>query len=421
MLNTGDSLASKPELSIIKLFLQYEYWNKYAASVNVEWFDKDLKVLYRCLNSHYTVTQDPKDLTVDDLSLLLFSNTNQNLEYLQGVLSHLKEMQIQPELAVSYINSLYTKQKLLAVALLAYEVSEGKKPSKDLEDLLAEKSVFDTNNTVLEEEEIFTPNSLLSLLDKQQKEPGLRWRLSALNKSLGPLRKGDAGLVFARVETGKTTFLCSEVSYFLTQLNGENCLFINNEEQNEKVVMRLIQGYFGVPYSELIKHASKYDKEFIEHTKNSLRFVGGLEYSNRKTIEKLCRQLNPKLIVIDQTDKIQGFVNDREDLRLGAIYQWTRELAKEYGPTINVCQADGTGENVRYLTMSNVSNSKTSKAAELDWILGIGTTHDSGWEAIRFLNISKNKLVGDENTDPSKRHGKFEVIIQPDIARYKDM
>jgi len=71
--------------------------------------------------------------------------------------------------------------------------------------------------------------------------------------------------------------------------------------------------------------------------------------------------------------------------------------------------------------MNHVSNAHTAKQAEADWILGIGFIHDTGWEDIRFLNISKNKLQGDVDTDPKKRHGKTEVLIQPLIARYKDL
>lgn len=106
---------------------------------------------------------------------------------------------------------------------------------------------------------------------------------------------------------------------------------------------------------------------------------------------------------------------------LGAIYQWAREIAKEYCPVIGICQADGTGENVRFLTMANVANAKTSKQAEADWILGIGTIHDTGWESIRFLCLSKNKLLGDDETDPKLRHMKDQCLIKPEIARYEDL
>jgi hypothetical protein len=135
----------------------------------------------------------------------------------------------------------------------------------------------------------------------------------------------------------------------------------------------------------------------------------------------VCKEINPALIIFDQIDKVKGFDNDREDLRLGSIYIWARELAKSYCPIIGVCQSDVTGENKRWLTMDNVANAKTSKQAEADWILGIGCVHDEGLEFIRYLHASKNKLSGDEDSDNNLRHGKIEVKIQPDIARYSDL
>ena len=71
--------------------------------------------------------------------------------------------------------------------------------------------------------------------------------------------------------------------------------------------------------------------------------------------------------------------------------------------------------------MSHVAEAKTSKQAEADWILGIGKSNEGGTEDVRFFNISKNKLMGDENTDPELRHGRFDVWIRPQIARYEDI
>ena len=51
----------------------------------------------------------------------------------------------------------------------------------------------------------------------------------------------------------------------------------------------------------------------------------------------------------------------------------------------------------------------------------MGHIHDTGMQFIRYLNISKNKLMGDDDTIPRLRHGRFEVLIEPEIARFKDI
>lgn len=200
----------------------------------------------------------------------------------------------------------------------------------------------------------------------------------------------------------------------------KNILHINNEEEGSAVMLRMYQAYFGIPLEQLYSNIRKYRDLFKQQTGGRFKLYDSARI-DKATVERLAEELQPALIVIDQIDKIQGFKADREDLLLGSIYQWARELAKRYCPVVGVTQADGSGENVRWLTMSNVANAKTAKQAEADFIIGIGCIHDTGWELVRFLNISKNKLLGDKETDPKLRHGKLEVLIEPQIARYKDI
>jgi hypothetical protein len=138
-------------------------------------------------------------------------------------------------------------------------------------------------------------------------------------------------------------------------------------------------------------------------------------------VERICKRYNPSLLLYDQLPKVKGFAADRDDLRLGAIYQWARELSKEYAPSIGVCQAGGTAEGQKWLNMDHVANSSTSVQAEADWILGIGKQHTEGTEFIRYLSICKNKLLGDVDSLEHLRHGRSEVLIEPEIARYKDI
>lgn len=222
--------------------------------------------------------------------------------------------------------------------------------------------------------------------------------------------------------TGKTTFLASEVTYMAEQLTDEAgpILWLNNEEVGDKVMMRIYQASLGVDLVALHRDLKTNRQRYLDKTRGKIKLYDQAKIHYR-TVEKLCERLKPSLIIFDQIDKIIGHDNDREDLRLGAIYQWAREMAKTYAPVIAVCQADGTGEGQRWLTMANVANAKTSKQAEADWILGIGKVSDVGFDALRFLHLSKNKLTGDSDTEKELRHGRLECLINPEIARYVDL
>lgn len=330
----------------------------------------------------------------------------------------IREADADPSLVEGYLGKLRESTLAHKVAGIALEVYEGRKPISELQDVLKE---IDAPNP-LEEEQKFVTSDLRELYDQHAAKPGLRWRLLSLNLSLGSLRKGDFGFLFARPETGKTTFLASEITHMATQLSGEDgpILWFNNEEQGTKVMRRIYCAALGITERELFADIEGNRQKYKELVKDKILLIDEASIS-KSFVEKIMEQYKPSLAIFDQGDKITGFDADREDLVHGKNYQWQRELAKTYCPIVGVCQADGTGEGVKWLTMKHVANAKTAKQAEADWILGIGRSNDEGMEYIRYLHASKNKLSGDLDSDPAMRHLRTEVIIKPDIARYMDV
>lgn len=409
----------KPELSVIRLFLKYEHWNKYSHLIGVEDFPDELKLLYRTLDGHHHHNDEGTNLHLMDLANLFFANRPKDVEFYESLFDNLKSYEPNETTVYQLIKSIVRAKKLRELSIASYEVAEGKKDFNHVVELI---SYFDKLEQVQEEQEEdpFVSSELAGLLAGSISTPGLRWRLASLNNTLGSLRPGDFGFIFARPETGKTTFLASEMSFMAGQTDRP-ILWVNNEEQGSKVQIRVYQAALGVPLENLKANPGSSQERYIKATKDNIKIVDrvGVHYHE---IEKLCEKYKPALVLFDQIDKIKGFKADREDLALGAIYIWARELAKRFScPVIGVCQADGTGENVKWLTMSHVANAKTSKQAEADWILGIGCIHDTGWEMMRFFNISKNKLLGDDDSDPKLRHGRWEVRIDPYCARYEDL
>lgn len=402
-----------PHLSIIKFCLkkpQFQFVSKYLDASD---FPEELQNIYRAVEGFHKTSDG--DISVLDLAGLLYTPNPAKMEVINTSLDTLEKVVPNEELTLDLINKIKRTKVLRELSLAAYEAAEGRKTYESVQEVLSQLDKPD----VEEEEDDFVEEGLSDLIEQTYKQPGLRWRMDCLNKSLGSLRQGDFGFVFARPETGKTTFLASEVS-FMAEQTDRPVIWFNNEEGGKKVKIRVYQGSLGVELDQLAVDPDGKEKEYLARTGNRIKIVDRKAIT-KTFVENILKKYKPALVLFDQIDKIIGFKADREDLMLGAIYQWARELAKQYCPIIGICQSDGTGENVRYLTMSHVANSKTAKQAEADWILGIGCIHDTGWEEIRFLNISKNKLQGDIDTDPKLRHGRFEVLIQPSIARYKDI
>jgi replicative DNA helicase len=272
----------------------------------------------------------------------------------------------------------------------------------------------------VEKDDVFVKPSL-DYLSSVVATGGLSWRLKELNIALGPIRKGDFIIIAARPETGKTTFTASEASFMLNQLKpDEHVIWINNEEASNKVMMRVIQSAYQVTSSELLGNAFKYETEF--KALGGDRFLILDDDSGIKSVNKIAmlfKQFNPGLIIFDQLDKVHGFEHEaREDLRIGKLYEWARDVAKEYCPVIAISQVDGTGEGEKWIQMNQLRGSKTDKIGEADAIVTIGKSNEPGMDLQRFIHVPKNKLFGGADTLEAHRHGCFEVDIEPAKARY---
>lgn len=360
-------------------------------------------------------------MSVADLANLYFAGQPPDRDFYITVFENLEKLVVTEESTADLIHAMRRNRVLQELSLKSYELTQGKGTFEEVIGLTQQLNVID-EETVEEEEDVFVTSDLGSLLESTYLTQGLRWRLGVLNRMMGSLRKGDFGFILARPETGKTTFLVCEETFMAAQLpEDEYVLHFNNEEQGEKVMLRAYQAALGLSSQQLTAGWRENYETYKVITGDRLKIIDNSEITKTQ-IERICERYKPGLIVFDQIDKIKGFPTDlREDLRLGEIYRWARELAKKYAPVIGVTQADGNGEGQRWLTMGHVANAKTSKQAEADWILGIGKDSNPGMDSIRYLHLSKNKLTGDEDTDPTLRHGREQVVFEPIIARYRDI
>lgn len=270
-----------------------------------------------------------------------------------------------------------------------------------------------------EEDSPFVTLPLEDLLSMSATD-GLSWRLNCLKKSLGPLSGGTLGHIFARPETGKTTFLHSEVSYIVKQLGDQQTvLWFNNEEAGYRVRLRQFSAVCGAPISEIKAYPKKAQEAFNARGGNRIILYDDANISV-ETVERVMREHKPRLVVIDQGDKLSyrgdGKAGNGAD-RLKGVYDKLREVVKRSNKDwktdiLTVGQADAAAEGRKWLLQTNLDSGKTGKPGAFDYIIGIGKTNDVGDEFSRYISCCKNKLTSD--------HGRFVVTIDPFTARYID-
>jgi hypothetical protein len=285
------------------------------------------------------------------------------------------------------------------------------------QDLIAEWQI--TAYGEEEEESPFIDDDLDALLDHNDTD-GLRFRLDCVHQALGNLTGGTLGHVFARPEVGKTTFTHSEASFFAQQIPDDSCiLWINNEEEGTKVRLRQYSAVTGMTEAAIRADIETAKRVFNERGGGRLRLYDNASVSITE-IEMLCKEHRPRVVFIDQGDKITYRGQDKAGNgadRLKQVYDKLREVVKRCNKQwkmdmITIGQADAQCEGRKWLNLSNLDSGKTGKAGAFDYCIGIGKTFIEDEERVRYISFAKNKLGG--------KHTKTRVTIDAEKARYHD-
>lgn len=411
------------EIVLIKLFLEkgsYLRYHKYVKSLS---FEKEIQVLLDTIGSYYKKYPDKEVINLEDF-ILFFNIANPILKsktIFKELFSKLNSLEINKDLVISYLNSIIERHYASYMIEELTPVLEG--TSTDIIDNIAniyeeyQKSIVSEKRDKFEK---FVSQELDNLLSKVAKGSGLKWRLGCLNNSIGELYGGSLGHVFARPETGKTTFIASEATNFISQLKDDEIIvWFNNEEAGTKVQLRIMCALLGATIHQIRDHVKRAETALRAQQIDRLRVIDRASISVAE-IESILKEHNVRVVIIDQGDKVT-FSGDKDMAsheKLKALYIKFRELAKTYNcDIITVGQADSMAEGKKWLNLNNMDSSKVGKPAEFDYVIGIGkeisekvSTNDTS----RYIHVCKNKMN-------DGFHGRYTVNINPMIARYADL
>ncbi len=261
------------------------------------------------------------------------------------------------------------------------------------------------------------------LLEDMDNDKGVHFRLDCLNESMRPLRGGDFGIIAARPDQGKTSFLCSELTHMAPQLEeGRPILWLNNEGPGYAIRPRLMQAALNCTMVELVqkKEDGTLYEEYYEAVggENRIRIMDIHGYNTAK-VEALIADTTPGLVVYDMIDNIQGFGGEaRTDLALERMYQWAREKAVKYDSiAFATSQISVEGADLQYPGLGMLKDSKTGKQGACDFQLMIGSLETkSEFAQTRWLCLPKNKL-----RKIKTKVLQSQVTFDRDRARYKDL
>jgi len=417
------------ELSLIKLLEEKHKFYRFKPYIKDYTVSKETNTLLKAMDVYFTANASATVVDWDVLGttfVIVHKLSRDDADVYKSIFESLSEKEADTSAANDILKHYITLDCATKVMDVAMKITDGSK-THSMDDVLKNVKDYQAEvGTALNIEEVFAPTDITALVEAVS-TGGLEWRLDCLNKSLGLFRKGDFIIMAARPESGKTTMLASELTYFAGQMKVEDTrpiIWVNNEENSDKVMFRVIQAALGCK-SEHILHDTEAAMDEYEKACNGTRnrimvMEKNAKRNNVNYLTGLFEELNPSVIVFDQLDKVYGFTNSsRDDLRLGKLYEWARELASD-AAVIAVSQVSGSGEGQRWIYQDQLRGSTTDKAGEADAIVTIGRVNDPALVNSRFIHVPKNKLLGGGKSEEEFRHGYFECEIAPEIARYKD-
>src|SRR3990167_7595567 len=245
-------MSTNLELYLLKSFFSYDFFMQHREGLDAAFLKQNSPEIYRIfitIGLFHERFPSKSITSVEELEVFhqsqFPSTSKRGVEELGLLYKRLGAIVTDEDIAVEYFEEHSKRTKAAKIAFLGLEVAEGK---KTFDDLLGEAETLRQDSRQGNYSEFLSDDSEAILA--KIKAPGLRWRLDSMNQMLGPLRKGDFGFIFARPESGKTTFLADQVTYMAEQECGP-ILWFNNEKAGEVVLARCQQACFGLTSQEL--------------------------------------------------------------------------------------------------------------------------------------------------------------------------
>jgi len=365
--------------------------------IAIRQLEPEIKAILGSLSGYYEAYPDREKATIDELRLYHFQQhpASKDKVMIEACFVALEGSKIENEELLKDMLDLCVERYAVNKILLDGIPFIDGKTSSVMDKVKSHIAEYEEITGKIECDEDPACNLTLEEMLELQAKNGLLWRLPWMRDNVGPFGAGSLMHVFARPETGKTSFAASEATYLASQLVGTDkvVLYLNNEEPIYRVKMRCYPALLGHPLKTLATDPKKAHDLYYSRGGTNLVFVEGV--NSIRLVEKYLKRYKPVVTIIDQGPKVLMSGNHPRHEALQMVYAKLREFTRTYETgIITLGQADGASEHRKFLSLTNIDGAKTGLPGELDVALGIGMTDEAGKENVRYLSLCKNKLTG---------------------------
>jgi replicative DNA helicase len=252
---------------------------------------------------------------------------------------------------------------------------------------------------------LYVDDSISDLLAEDEDDEGIAFGLNCLASNLRPLRPGDLVIVAGRPDTGKTSFIASELRTMVKTIPADRpAIWFNNEGEGNRIIKRLYQAMLGSNIDELIelKDEGTIEQLYAEAGGDRVQVIDCHDWTTTM-VEQVVGDVKPSLVIFDMIDNLEfsGEMrlghDQRTDQILESQYQWGRKLGVKHGfPVMATSQvsaeAEHQAETQCWPAMHMLKDSKTGKQGAADLMIMIGLSSDPMCANDRYISTPKNKL-----------------------------
>lgn len=396
-------MASEEQV-ILKAFIESrEDFDKFGPYIlALKNMDRNMKQMLWFIRAFYE--KYSKAVTISESEMKMFIKTRDPMNFGQNNANYIKSI-FQTDiknrdLTMDVIEHALEKHFMAEIVDVAAGVLQNNKSGQ----LLKVTEIIDKFHSIIRQPPDDIQEYKLDLKDLIKTEiatKGIPFSTKTPNDIIRGMRPGQLGLIYAYVDTGKTSYgvnnLCAVAKYLQDKGSKRPVVYGCNEEDVSRVSLRAIQCITNWEDNEIKKNEPLVAQIIKKRGFGNIRFIDHI--TSMKKVEKLLIRYNPKVLFIDQGTKVSILGTKKEGVNaLEEVFNTLRDLAKRYDCTI-ICMAQGGDDcaGKKHPQLRDIYGSKSAVQGELDWAISIGVDNtDDNYSGWRFFAITKNK--GDKGT-----------------------
>lgn len=389
------------EIQILKLFCDNrDTWQKYGNYFSqTKTLDREIKVIYNLISKYYEKYENISEINYQDLILfydVIYPSSKSVMDnFHKEIINNLRDYDVNPDLITDLLEQMMERHYATRIINTLIPVMEGDEVGKlvSMGDYLSEYESKMKCPPELKDNLDPICLSVDDLVNTQIDDSGISWPLESINRTYGGIRQKTHGVIYAYVDSGKTSFAVACAAKFASQLTGDECIcYCGNEEDAGRLNLRLT-----IAFTNMMKHDIVENPQKTEELRSANGFYRVKTFEGVRDFKRLSdilKKHEPTILFMDQATKIEVSGKEEGTKAMTARFNMLRDMATDYDcAIIGVCQATGDCEDKKWIRLSDMYESRVAIQGELDFAIGIGRVISKPeLEDYRYFNLTKNKL-----------------------------